>query len=542
MLIGVIGLSLPFVPKIATFILVAVMFFYFYCFGDEEREAYIQAFIASLKKDDAKVLEICMSALKNNWKNLRFYTGGTASALELNQIDKAELLVQRAFEINPEHRNTTLAMFSVKAYKKECKEAEVFAQKALELIPESKTLIYYERYNMYLATFDTVKAIENLDKLESLNHKDAPKWGTTALRVHALIAANKFDQALELAKKNHSEWFDKLPSVRKAALDYNLGDALMSNNLWSEAVELYTRAFKNDPKMAIALAMRANCYIELLELDLARADIDQFERLNTNIEFKYLASCVRASLTENADEALKIAEQAILEQPNIPLTHFTLARVLLRKQELEKAIASLDRAIEINSSYVEAYELRATTRKTLGDSNENEADGKKKSVTSDTEEDYMMKASEFVEKNDSMGAIKVLTEGIAKQPNNGDLYSMRGVHYHLIGKNEESLEDLDKAIELTKDDLGLASMYSNKAITEIALKHPERADRAFQKALSFKAPYYIIQLEYGKFLIDQGKTAKGIEYLKTAKSKLAEVGPEKFHLEADALMKKMGVD
>ncbi len=164
---------------------------------------------------------------------------------------------------------------------------------------------------------------------------------------------------------------------------------------------------------------------------------------------------------------------------------------------------------------------------------------KEKSVTSDTEEDYMMKASEFVERNDSKGAINVLTEGISKQPNNGDLYSMRGVHYRLIGKNEESLEDLDKAIELTKDDLGLASMYSNKAITEIALKHPESADLAFQKALSFKAPYYITQLEYGKFLIDQGKKSQGIEYLKSAKSKLAEVGPEKYFEEADALLKKL---
>lgn len=164
---------------------------------------------------------------------------------------------------------------------------------------------------------------------------------------------------------------------------------------------------------------------------------------------------------------------------------------------------------------------------------------KEKSVTSDTEEDYMMKASEFVEKNDSQGAIKALSEGIKKQPNNGDLYSMRGVHYHLIGKNEESLRDHEKSIELTKDKLCLASMYTNKAITEIALKQPENAERDFKKALEYKQPYYITHLEYGKFLLEQGEKSQGIEYLKMAKAKLAEVGPENFFDEADALLKKL---
>lgn len=163
----------------------------------------------------------------------------------------------------------------------------------------------------------------------------------------------------------------------------------------------------------------------------------------------------------------------------------------------------------------------------------------KKEKTVTVEEDFILKASEFVLENDSHGAINALSEGIAKQPNNCDLYSMRGVHHHLVGKNEESLKDHQKAIELTTDKLRLASMYTNKAITEIALKQPANAEHDFKKALEFKQPYYITHLEYGKFLLDQGKRDLAIEYLTTAKNKLAEVGPENFYAEADALLKKM---
>ncbi|MDX2105038.1 MAG: hypothetical protein SFY67_01430 [Candidatus Melainabacteria bacterium] len=155
------------------------------------------------------------------------------------------------------------------------------------------------------------------------------------------------------------------------------------------------------------------------------------------------------------------------------------------------------------------------------------------------EDDYILKASEFVLENDSHGAINALSEGIAKQPDNCDLYSMRGVHYHLIGKNEESLKDHQKAIQLTTDKLRLASMYTNKAITEIALKQSANAERDFKKALEYKEPYYITHLEYGKFLLDHGKKELAVEYLKTAKAKLAEVGPENFYAEADALLKKI---
>ncbi len=156
-----------------------------------------------------------------------------------------------------------------------------------------------------------------------------------------------------------------------------------------------------------------------------------------------------------------------------------------------------------------------------------------------TGEEYTLKASEFALENNFQGAIDVLTEGIDKYPNNGFLYAMRGVHYHLIGKNEESVKDHEMSIKLTSEPLVLASMYTNKAIAEISLKQPANAERDFKKALDLKEPYYITHLEYGKFLLDQGKKEQGIEYLKTAKDKLKECGPEKYYAEADALLKKL---
>lgn len=202
---------------------------------------------------------------------------------------------------------------------------------------------------------------------------------------------------------------------------------------------------------------------------------------------------------------------------------FTLLLIFV----IYKAQSSLFGNIKVGKSPVHYYDIHTQP------SNAH----KEKAVT--VEDDYILKASEFVQQKDSHGAINALSEGISKQPTNANLYSMRGVHYHLIGKDEESLKDHKKAIELTTEKLCLASMYTNKAITEIALKQPANAERDFKKALEYKEPYYITHLEYGKFLLDQGKRDLAIEYLKTAKAKLAEVGPEKYFAEADALLKKV---
>ncbi|MCW5822215.1 MAG: hypothetical protein KIT34_05395 [Cyanobacteria bacterium TGS_CYA1] len=151
--------------------------------------------------------------------------------------------------------------------------------------------------------------------------------------------------------------------------------------------------------------------------------------------------------------------------------------------------------------------------------------------------DYIIEANEFAIKKDHHGAITVLSKGIEKHPENGELYAMRGVHYHLICKYEEALKDHIKAIELTTDEFLLAGMYANKAITYSALNQTVSADSDFQKAISYETPWYIPQLEYGKFLLAQGRKAEAIKYLEIAKDNLAKTGPENFFEEAEALFK-----
>lgn len=65
--------------------------------------------------------------------------------------------------------------------------------------------------------------------------------------------------------------------------------------------------------------------------------------------------------SKSLDEAAELAEKATTMDPSLPQVHFASGQVDLFRRRHEQALAAVDRAIEVNPSYADAYALLAWT-------------------------------------------------------------------------------------------------------------------------------------------------------------------------------------
>lgn len=63
--------------------------------------------------------------------------------------------------------------------------------------------------------------------------------------------------------------------------------------------------------------------------------------------------------------------------------------------------------------------------------------------------EYAVKAVKLLQANDRQGAIKMVTKGIAKDPEYGELYTLRAMLYSDVGNYKSALAYCDKAISFS---------------------------------------------------------------------------------------------
>lgn len=357
-------------------IYIILVYFVFCLKNAEESTTQIKCMVALSNQNHEKVVELVSPGLEKNWKNFSLFAAASISAAQIRQLDKAEEFANRAFQINPHHQNSRLAMFAVKSQQLKCDEAEVFAE---ELLPKKnfKAGILFERARMYLLSHQFPKALTNLEELETLPPTpQVPEWLRASLRVEILIGMNKLTNALELCKKVREQWHDKLPQSQSALLDHDLGYAYFAQQNWSEAIDWFTSALKKDPQLSSSLLLRSVCYIEEIELEKARQDLNEFDHINKIPALDYDAQCYKAILSPNAEEAKALVEQTLKVVPDSTLAHFILGRILIQNEEFETALSHLNRAIELNPMFHQAYNLRALTYRALNEWDKTEEDDK----------------------------------------------------------------------------------------------------------------------------------------------------------------------
>lgn len=133
----------------------------------------------------------------------------------------------------------------------------------------------------------------------------------------------------------------------------------------------------------------------------------------------------------------------------------------------------------------------------------------------------LKQVNELLEINETDKAILVLNKAIHDEPENAELYSMRGPLLASKKQLKAAMNDHNKVIDLASkgkvDALTVANAYLNKALTENKWNHSKAAESNFKKAIDTRPDFFLSHLEYAKFLMNQKKTNLAVSEFQKAK-------------------------
>ena len=154
-----------------------------------------------------------------------------------------------------------------------------------------------------------------------------------------------------------------------------------------------------------------------------------------------------------------------------------------RNKKYEKALAELDRALEIKST-ARAYRMRGAVHLRLGNRLLALADF---SACIDLEPDepthYVTRALIYQVEGRNEQAIEDYTAAIALKPNSGKWHSNRGMSYMRLGLFEEAEQDFNRAVKLQPT---YAEGVFNRAILLHRLERYEEAVEGYRMVLELK--------------------------------------------------------
>ncbi len=131
----------------------------------------------------------------------------------------------------------------------------------------------------------------------------------------------------------------------------------------------------------------------------------------------------------------------------------------------------------------------------------------------------LKQVNELLEINETDKAILVLNKAIHDEPENAELYSMRGPLLASKKQLKAAMKDHNKVIDLASkgkvDSLTVANAYLNKALVENRWNYFKAAETNFKKAIDARPDFFLPHLEYAKFLVQTKKPKLAIpEYMK----------------------------
>ena len=184
-------------------------------------------------------------------------------------------------------------------------------------------------------------ALVHLDEALALNPKDAHAYFYRGLAHGGLGNLNAAIRDLNSARKFGPE---------DSALLTNLGTCYLRKGQFAAALKEYKKALKMNPKDARAL-------------------------LNVGIVYaKQAESAPPRSAPRLAARALESLDKAIIRDPRLPEAYHERGLFLAAQDRLPEAIEDLTYAINLDSSYTEAYEDRESLYRRLGKSEKSGAD------------------------------------------------------------------------------------------------------------------------------------------------------------------------
>lgn len=142
---------------------------------------------------------------------------------------------------------------------------------------------------------------------------------------------------------------------REVALLVFEGKKLAVNQKWQEAIDLYTKAIKQDPRYAYAFVSRGIAYASIGELDRAISNFSDALKVDSKYTELYNNRGVALEYLGRYNKAIEDFTKAIECDPTFAQLYYNRGLAYSYKGRYDMAIPDFDKAIELKPDYSRAY-------------------------------------------------------------------------------------------------------------------------------------------------------------------------------------------
>lgn len=250
----------------------------------------------------------------------------------------------------------------------------------------------------------------------------------------------------------------------KALIQARRGLADEALALVEEAIALADRDLPEDAQPIHRMVLRAN-RAQLLaargEYEAALADLDTAISADPGYPDYYIDRGNLLVRLGRDDDAIADYETAMRVGPPFPEAYYNRAEVRFNRGDQEGALADLDYALELDPDFVDALVNRAGLLAARGEYERARADAEA-GLASDPGNPYLLCALGQVESEagDAGRAWAAFEEALRREPTLAAAWAGRGMLAYELGKVEDAIADLDRAVRLSEE----PSLLFNRAM------------------------------------------------------------------------------
>jgi tetratricopeptide (TPR) repeat protein len=227
--------------------------------------------------------------------------------------------------------------------------------------------------------------------------------------------------------------------------------------VWKSSLTLWSHQIERYPKdRHPGYFTRANVYKKQGQLELALRDYNSAIEVYPSYSKAFNNRGLLYIKLERFDDALSDFSSSISSDPNKTEPYTNRAVMYINSGKIKEAIKDLDKAIELDPENTRAAELRSSI--------------KTQPPTSNSAEDYNLKALKYARNSNYYEAIKSFTMAVKLDPAYARAYYNRAITYAGLDKMDLAIADYKKAIELKPDyakahyNLGRLYLAVNKGV------------------------------------------------------------------------------
>jgi tetratricopeptide (TPR) repeat protein len=415
----------------------------------------------------------------------------------------------------PEHLASIMLKIQLLEEGDDYLSAQPYYEKALQLAPADPQILYLFGCH-WLHRNEWRKAIQFLGRSRLLrpNHLETQFYLAQAYHLNgdepsALIAIR---ECSTMAPDND-------------AICQKMGELLCAAQQYQEGLKWLLKAERLNPNLEKINLQIGMAYYNILEVPQAIAYLEKELSRTPHDPHAPLVLAQAYTKAANWEKAATFFTVTLKRQPDDPQVLLGLGRAQVGLKDYATALVTLQRALQLDPTLIEAHFQLGRAYRELGKREESlhelslhrtlkdreATDSSIPKFRTAQDEQIWSECRKLLEKNQEAAVLALLKQALGDEGSNPAILSMNlGVIYASMGRPEEAKRALAEAVKIDPD---LAHVHSHLGLIHISLGEYEQAERAFQIELKRFPTEQLALAGMGQLKHRQGKWSESAEYL-----------------------------